>query len=115
MKVKVLGWRSEEISIVNRLEEGFKELKHEVLHLDEKPDLLIAINPDVYEEAISHEMQEGGIKIFNVLDIPEHLLDVYPIDDIKLNLKQADHITCISNFTKKQIFIICLTRPFSSM
>ena len=103
MKVKILGWRDEEISIVNRLERGFEELNHEVVRWDEKPDLLIAINPDVYSEAIEHEMLSGGLKIFNILDIPEHLIDTYPIEEIKGQLKHADIITCISESTKKQV------------
>ena len=103
MNVKILGWRNEGISIVNRIERGFEQLGHTIIHFDEKPDLLIAINPDVYEEAIEREMAENGVKIFNVLDVPEHLLDTYPIDTIKNQLKKADDVTCISNFTKKQI------------
>ena len=103
MKVKILGWKNEELSIVNRLEQGFIELGHEIVFFNERPDLLIAINPDVYDEAIGEEVAEGGLKIFNVLDVPEHLLDTYPVNDIKNQLKEADVITSISNFTKKQI------------
>ena len=103
MKIKILGWRDEEISIVNRLEKGFEELNHEVVHWNEQPDLLIAINPDVYDEAIKTQVAENGLKIFNILDIPEHLLDIYPLDEIKDKLKEADIITCISKSTKKQV------------
>jgi len=103
MKVKILGWKNEELSIVNRLERGFIELGHEIAFFNEIPDLLIAINPDVYNDAIEEEVTEGGLKIFNVLDVPEHLLDTYPINDIKEQLKEADVITSISHFTKKQI------------
>ena len=56
MKVKILGWRNEELSIVNRLEKGFEELGHEVAVFNDKPDLLIAINPDVYDEAIKRAL-----------------------------------------------------------
>ena len=103
MKIKILGWRDEEISIVNRLEKGFEELGHEIVVFDNKPDLLIAINPDVYDEAIKHEMLTGGLKIFNILDVPEHLIDTYPVEEIKDQLKHADVITCISESTKKQV------------
>ena len=103
MKIKILGWKNEELSIVNRLERGFVELGHEITFPNEKPDLLIAINPDVYDEAIEEEVCLGGLKVFNVLDVPEHLLDTYPIEDIKDKLQEADVITSISNFTKKQI------------
>lgn len=103
MRVKILGWRDEEISIVNRIERGFEKLNHEIIRFDDKPDLLIAINPDVYDEAINTEVTENGLKIFNILDVPEHLLDTYPLDEIKNNLKQADVTTCISESTKKQV------------
>lgn len=106
MKVKILGWRDSELSIVNRLEEGFQELDHEICGPSEVPELLIAINPDVYTQAIDHPVATGGIKIFNVLDVPEHLIDSphvdYPLEDIKKQLKHADAVTSISNFTKKQ-------------
>ena len=103
MKVKILGWRDEELSIVNRLEKGFEELGHEVAVFNDKPDLLIAINPDVYDEAIKTQVAKNGLKIFNILDVPEHLLDNYPLDEVKGKLEQADIITCISKSTKKQV------------
>ena len=43
------------------------------------------------------------LKIFNILDVPEHLIDTYPIEEIKGQLKHADIITCISESTKKQV------------
>ena len=111
IKVKILGWRDEEISIVNRLEKGFKELGHEIVVFDDKPDLLIAINPDVYDQAIEHEILPNGLKIFNILDVPEHLIDTYPIEEIKKQLKHADVITCISESTKKQVKNILRKKP----
>ena len=63
IKVKILGWRDEEISIVNRLEKGFEELGREVAVFNDKPDLLIAINPDVYAEAIKTQVAENGLNL----------------------------------------------------
>ncbi len=105
MRIKVLGWRNEEISIVNKLETGFEDLGHELCFSDKEVDILIAINPDMFDEAINSQIAQNGIKIFNVLDVPEHLISMfgYPVEQIKEKLKQADFVTSISEFTRGQV------------
>lgn len=103
LKVKLHGWKDEELSIANRIETGFEELGHEVCHFNESVDISIAINPDFYDEAKNQSLNKNGILIYNILDVPEHLIDTYPIDDIKVKLKDADAITSISKSTQKQV------------
>src|SRR3954471_964127 len=79
-----------------RIEEGFKKLGHEIV--EEKPDLVYANNP-WFDEA---KAEKGGIKVFNVLDVPHHIPD-YDIDRLRGQLYFADKVTTISETTQKAV------------
>ncbi len=103
MKVKVFGWKHKELSNSNKLEDGFIEAGCELS--EENPDLILAMDPNYYEEAENFYQRSGrkGVKVFTVLDVPEHLFPNYPVEKIKENLRKADVITSISHFTKRQV------------
>jgi len=80
-----------------RIEEGFKELGHDIV--EENPDLIYCNNP-WFDDALK---EKCPIKIFNVLDVPEHLAPNYNLEKLEQQLAQATHITCISRTTKEQL------------
>jgi len=97
MKIKTLGARGYTCQ-VNRIDEGFRLLGHEVVKNGER-DVTYCNN----QSLICND--EKSYKIYNVLDVPEHLLEREPniLDNIKQYIDGADQITCISNFVKKQL------------
>lgn len=102
MKIKIFGWRNPDLSITDRLERGFLSSGNEITDSDDA-DLVIAMDPNYYEKAEEYyRINKKAIKLFNVLDVPEHLFPSYPVEKIKENLKNADIITSISKFTQRQ-------------
>lgn len=57
---------------------------------------------EVDEEHGDSALSNSGFKIFNVLDIPEHIQD-FPTQKLKEQLNEADIITCISPPVKEQL------------
>ena len=96
MRIKTFGAKHF-TSQLPRIEEGFKELNHEIVN--ENADLIYSNDPTGFDDAL----KEKGVKIFNVLDIPEHLFPNYDLKKLDDQLMQATHITCISHTTKKQL------------
>ena len=78
-------------------------------------DCLISTNDDydfVYSNNFNYEdidsehgdsaISNSGFKIFNVLDIPEHL-EEHPVEKMREQLKEAHIVTCISEPVKEQL------------
>jgi len=96
---------------VPRIKQGFKGLGHEVV-TGEDYDFIYANNFDYGSIDTEHKdsalylgdssLPKKGFKIFNVLDIPPHVLD-FPIDKLKSQLLLADVVTCISEPVKEQL------------
>lgn len=97
MNVHVLGFRHKNLSITDRLIKGF-ESKGVDCSFEKRADFVIALDPGFYEQGLQYDC----FKIFNILDVPIHLLDKLPINKIKNELKNCDSITSISEFTKSQ-------------
>ena len=57
---------------------------------------------EIDEEHGDSAISNSGFKIFNVLDIPEHLPD-YPVEKLREQLKEADIVTCISPPVQEQL------------
>jgi glycosyltransferase involved in cell wall biosynthesis len=84
---------------ISRIEEGFQSLGHQILH--EKSDIIYCNDQSNFTKAIEHKQKFGGLLILNILDIPFHLQEINDIvNDLKIKLKYADRITCISKTTK---------------
>ena len=109
-KVKLYGAK-EYWCQVPRIKQGLKGLGHEVV-TGEDYDFIYANNFDYSSRDTEHKdsalylgdsaLPKKAFKIFNVLDIPPHVLD-FPIDKLKSQLLLADVVTCISEPVKEQL------------
>lgn len=100
LKIKTFGWRNALLDQISRIEDGFRELGHEIV--DQNPDIIYC-NNDFYDEPLEYSKRyPSAKKIFNVLDlqIGNPLYDLNKLDN---QLKQADFVTCISDFVKNDI------------
>jgi glycosyltransferase involved in cell wall biosynthesis len=90
---------------VQRIREGFEELGHENVSINEAE--LIYIN-DLGSYNSSIDCNKNAIKIINILDIPEHLPEYgRHVETIKRLHASSYHVTCISKTTKEQIGRLC--------
>jgi len=102
MKIKTFGARCPTCQI-DRIEDGFSFLGHEVIEDNSEPDLIYS-NNRWHTEAIETKEQYPNAKlILNVLDIPEHVIQHFESDRLQVELRKADAVTCISFFVKDQI------------
>jgi glycosyltransferase involved in cell wall biosynthesis len=97
MKIKTFGAKHF-LGQLPRIEDGFRALGHEVIDSGEA-DLVYANNPP-FDEAIGYPAKK---RIFNILDIPEHLLPEFDLEGLSKQLAHADVVTCISRSVKKQL------------
>lgn len=100
MRIKTFGWRNQQLDQITRIEEGFKNLGHEIVQ--QNPDIIYC-NNDFFDEPIKYSYNyPAAIVIFNILDLQ---LDNpnYDLHKLKEQLRQSDHITCISHTVQKQI------------
>lgn len=104
MKIKTYGSRFFGGQI-DRIEQGFKELGHEItINLDEA-DLLYSNDFDQADVAAVERQIVDAKYIQNLLDIPWHLVekDKSILDKISQRLDRADYITTISETVQSQI------------
>ncbi len=84
---------------IDRIREGFTKLGHELTRYHWDADLIFINNPPFADNLLDSR----GVKIYNVLDIPEHLFPFFDVTSLKNQLVNADAITSISLFTAKQV------------
>ena len=100
MNIHVLGFRHPQLSITDRLIDGFKEIGHTC---DEgvPADFVIATNHDEFPRAIKE--YKDVFKIFTILDVPMHVFGAHQIREVVENLKKSDAITSISKTTAQDV------------
>lgn len=88
-----------------RIEEGFKELGHEIVEDEGSADLVYANDPGGFDAAIEYlgSCSDVPLVIFNIQDIPRHLLPNYDFEKLKKQLSCAHRITSISETTQKDV------------
>ena len=93
---------------VSRIDSGFLKLGHELTHYIEEADLIYSNNP-WWDEIIQLKIDSkiGGKIIFNVLDIPLHILKEFNLQKLRTQLGYADAVTSISSWTKKELMNHC--------
>ncbi len=105
MKIKCFGHRGI-LGQVSRIENGFTLLGHELV--DEYPDLIFANDKSSHLEAIQYKKKYPNAKlILSVQDLGNHCSDHKQIiDDLTINLMQADAVTTISETVKEQMLSV---------
>ncbi len=89
---------------IDRIREGLLSLQGIVMAEHHTEADLIYINNPWYDQVLSPGFAKvGAKKIFNVLDVPEHLFPEYPLGRLKHQLTSADKVTCISNTVASQL------------
>jgi hypothetical protein len=93
---------------ISRIEQGFVQLGHEITPHPHEANLIYSNNPSPSRGLILKDKCEGKLQpnckiIFNVLDIPEWCFPNYDLNATYLELKQSDHVTCISEYVKTQL------------
>lgn len=103
MKILALGAESYTNQIA-RIREGFLTLGH-ILTRDPSEADLIYVNNPWFDEALTLKDKTKAKFIFNVLDLPHHIIakGQYDLSKIKGQLQQADKISCISHTVKNDI------------
>lgn len=89
---------------IMRIEDGFRALGHEIVLDMREADLIYQNN--FWFDPIIDARKRGEVKgklIFNVLDIPEHILTQFDLKEAEEQLLEADAVTSISQFTKEQV------------
>jgi glycosyltransferase involved in cell wall biosynthesis len=90
-------------SQIERIEEGFLQLNHEIITDITLADL-IYVNNAWYDDIIATK-QSGKIKgkiVFTVLDLAPHVPD-FPVQKLKEQLGYADYICTISKFVQQDL------------
>ena len=90
-----------------RIEQGFIELGHEIVHTPNEADIVYQNN--FWFDQIIKDKLNGSIKgkiILNILDLAPHLGEEFPMSKVRAQIGYADTITCISETVKAD----CLTR-----
>ena len=92
---------------VDRVDAGFTLLGHDLTTDPREADLLYSNDPGGYKEILaSHyacDLKKGARIIFNVLDIPEHLMPNYDLEGLERMLNHAHAVTSISLFVQDQL------------
>lgn len=91
---------------VNRIDEGFAILGHDLTNDIQSADLIYSNNPNQNWDLFISEKEAGKIKgkiIFNVLDIPEWNFPNFDLEDLYEKLVKADKVTSISRFVSNQL------------
>lgn len=93
---------------IDRIEEGFRQLGHELTPHSHEADLIYSNDPGGYQQILVDRAtgRLHGKVILNVLDIPEHI----PSFDTKVlanQLQQADAVTSISEWTRAAVARHC--------
>lgn len=104
MKVHCQGSRFH-ASQIQRVEDGFRALGHEVTNHISDASLVYVNNPwfdQVLADRTAGRFAPGTKLILDVQDIPHHISD-YPIDRLADQLKQADAVTAISETTARDL------------
>lgn len=89
---------------IERIESGFVQFGHELTTRISEADLLYCNNP--WFEQLIKDKTEGRLKgklIFNVLDIPEHIIGQFDTVKLQLQLMAADKVTSISQWTRGRV------------
>ena len=100
MKISVFGL----LPFSQLIEEGFRKLGHTIS--SENPDLIFSNDPRGYDKSlILKKMNPKAILIFNVLDIPWHMLNIEKQTHllVKHYLTKADFVTVISFKVQKDL------------
>lgn len=103
MKIKTFGAKHF-TGQLPRIEEGFKELGHEIVD-SSGVNLVYANDENGAREAVDWLSRTSDYPkvIFNCLDIPEHLFPNYDLKESARIYQRADYITAISQTTKEQL------------
>lgn len=102
MKFKLYGAK-EYWCQLPRIQQGLLGIGQEIVSSNE--DIVYANNfpySSIDKEHKNSAIDNNSKKIFNVLDIPEHIPD-FPVDQLKNELSFAHKITCISHAVQKQL------------
>lgn len=104
MKIKTFGAKHF-TGQLPRIEEGFRELGHEIVEGEGSADLVYANDPGGFDAAIEYlgPRSDLPLVIFNIQDIPRHLLPNYDFDKLKKQLSRANRVTSISETTQKDV------------
>ena len=99
---KELLWKNDFIWCSDQDRHGDRIYVGKYLDLDDEFGISTASDEDIDEEHGDSAISNSGFKIFNVLDIPEHL-EEHPVEKMREQLKQADIVTCISEPVQEQL------------
>lgn len=90
-----------------RIDKGFTTLGHDLVEHMGDADLLYANDSSHYKDILSAQyggrLKPSARIIFNVLDIPEHLLPDYDLEGLERMLSHAHAVTSISIFVQDQL------------
>ncbi len=103
MKIKTYGARFFG-GQVDRIDDGFRALGHEIVQNAMEADLLYDNNPwwrDIIKDKQNPDFK--GKAIFNILDLAPHLGEKFEMHWIKEGIIHADAVTCISETVAKDI------------
>lgn len=108
MKVHCVGSRFYG-SQVQRVEQGFIQLGHELTPHISEADLVYVNDSSHYAQPLLDRAagRLNGKLILNVLDIPEHILHEFDTAKLRGELLQADAITSISQWTCDKVLGYC--------
>lgn len=100
LKIKIDGYQNPFLRNIERLEEEFVSLGHEIVK--EEPDLLVNINGLFSEtENFYKKSKKKAVRIYNLLDCNNKTPGFY--DECKKHLEECEIATTISNVARKQI------------
>lgn len=101
-KVKIFGWRKENLDQVSRIEIGLKSLNCELVN-DEDCDFIYSHDLSEIEKAYQYKLKYPNSKYLQkILDVPLHCFD-FNKEKLKEQLKRVDLILSISKHVQKEI------------
>lgn len=103
--MKVATWGSRHFGgQVNRIDEGFVSLGHELTPHNHEADLIFSNDPAAFDQTLIDRCN-GGVRakvIFNVQDLPLHIPS-FDYAKLKSQLVKADAVTTISEYVQWQV------------
>lgn len=105
MKIATFGTKKWYSAQLDRIDNGFTELGHEIT--SGAANLIYANDPGGFDAAIQHKINFGGRLVLNIQDRPIHCPNVLQWDSkIREKLLWADKVTSISKYTQSEVLKI---------
>jgi glycosyltransferase involved in cell wall biosynthesis len=102
MKICTADSSRYQLSQIDRIEQGFRDLGHEIVQDHESADLVYQ-NNGWYDSIVAARPRIRGKVILNVLDLAPHASPPFDVSRLRAQLTSADAVTAISTWVQSDL------------